>query len=269
MVTVRFVLLIFVCIKFQICFSIPSSLVFKVKDQKSCNITVLADIPPPLRKGETLESRQRIDEILYWHWPRRRTSIVDDHKGKLSHNVEENDRGIQYTYGEVTPLGVRQLISAMGLYVKNNNIVFFDLGSGYGKLAAQMFLENVSNVVVGVELSRERHSIAMQSWKAVQRTLGLEDSDDHEKQRLYLVNRDALDTDFGAATHIYISSLCFPTYLKQSLGRKIANNAKNGHLKIVATLSDFQVLEEGGWRKATHYVQMTWGNSLVRVYEKL
>jgi hypothetical protein len=106
------------------------------------------------------------------------------------------------TYGEITPLGARQLFDAMGLldYNKNININnrksqhsnphadtdtdtdtdtddgngahFYDLGSGTGKLVAQAVLELSSPLLkgrtllkkaTGIELSPSRHKSAIQS----------------------------------------------------------------------------------------------------------
>ena len=104
------------------------------------------------------------------------------------------------TYGEITPLGARQLFGAMGLYDYNRNrkrqhsdsdaddaddadddggAHFYDLGSGTGKLVAQAVLELSSPLLgkttlkkaTGIELSPSRHKAAIQSKQNTINTL--------------------------------------------------------------------------------------------------
>lgn len=102
------------------------------------------------------------------------------------------------TYGEITPLGARQLFGAMGLYDYNRNRCrnrkrqhsdsdaddddgahFYDLGSGTGKLVAQAVFELSSPLLgkttlkkaTGIELSPSRHKVAIQSKQNTLNTL--------------------------------------------------------------------------------------------------
>ena len=100
------------------------------------------------------------------------------------------------TYGEITPLGARQLFGAMGLYDYNRNrnrkshhsdsdadddggAYFYDLGSGTGKLVAQAVFELSSPLLgkttlkkaTGIELSPSRHKSAIQSKQNTLNTL--------------------------------------------------------------------------------------------------
>jgi hypothetical protein len=98
------------------------------------------------------------------------------------------------TYGEITPLGARQLFGAMGLYDYNryrkgqhfdsdadddDGAHFYDLGSGTGKLVAQAVLELSSPLLgkttlkkaTGIELSPSRHQAAIQSKQNTVNTL--------------------------------------------------------------------------------------------------
>lgn len=91
---------------------------------------------------------------------------VDAHGSCLT-NAAKEERDCEQrsqVYGEVTPLGARQLACAIfgegeAKEVKDE-AVFADLGSGTGKLVAQMWLENPFLArVVGVEISKLRHDI--------------------------------------------------------------------------------------------------------------
>lgn len=63
------------------------------------------NLPLPLRKGDTYQSRERIDELLGEHWSGRKAWLRSD--------GEEGDK--KFSYGEVTPMGARQMIEIMGL----------------------------------------------------------------------------------------------------------------------------------------------------------
>jgi Histone methylation protein DOT1 len=233
-----------------------------------------------LRDGETYQHRDRIDDLLKKHWNGKSAWLRDE--------AEEDKK--QFTYGEVTPIGVRQLIHFLGLQTidvhdegnQMDPVVFYDLGSGAGKLVVQMFLEKVASVSIGIELSKRRHDLAVKSWNAVQEALCLfradvickilRDDQVVEQERVQLWNRDIMDTDFSTATHIYISSLCFPKVLAGHASQLIMETyQKYRKLKVVASLSDLEPFETDEmrflWKKTHELLHMTWGFSTVRVYK--
>ena len=161
------------------------------------------------------------------------------------------------TYGEITPLGARQLFGAMGLLdcpriqlqqsrEHKRPVHFFDLGSGTGKLVGQVVLElppgNIERAT-GIELSPSRHESAVQAKGVLQRLLGTEfrserfrfDRDDRMKavslseetinrfssDNLELLQGDLFEVDLSTATHIYVASLCFPQNLMVRLEEKL------------------------------------------------
>ena len=235
----------------------------------------------PLREGETYQDRDRIDELLAEHW-----------KGKSawSRDESEQDRK-QFTYGEVTPIGVRQLIHILGLQQLVDDdkqspmdpTVFYDLGSGAGKLVVQMFLEKVTSISVGVELSKRRHDLAVKSWTSLQEAAGLsrddvvckirnKDGQLVEQDRVILLNKDMVKTDFSDATHIYLSSLCFPRALADRAALRMMDNyQRHGKLKVILSLTDLKPFEtdemQALWTKSYELIHMTWGFSTVRVYK--
>ncbi|OEU08725.1 hypothetical protein FRACYDRAFT_249627 [Fragilariopsis cylindrus CCMP1102] len=90
------------------------------------------------------------------------------------------------TYGEITPLGARQLFGAMGLYDYNryrksqhsdsdadddDGAHFYDLGSGTGKLGRTSCIRIIITIATGIELSPSRHKAAIQSKENTLNTL--------------------------------------------------------------------------------------------------
>lgn len=162
------------------------------------------------------------------------------------------------TYGEITPLGARQLFGAMELLDdstrKHEHQLspghFFDLGSGTGKLVGQAILELPNKRVekaTGIELSPSRHECAIRAKEALLRwprsnidrpnfTLRASNDGSNEKDgnyflskdnsvrstnKLELLQGDLFDVDLSTATHIYVASLCFPHNLMLRLEERL------------------------------------------------
>lgn len=168
-------------------------------------------------------------------------------------SIDTDSRWKPSTYGEITPLGARQLFVAMELMgsspVNNEGsagqapVHFFDLGSGTGKLVGQVVLELPHEIVeraTGIELSPSRHESAIRAREALFQwprrpnnaadlsDMILFDSEDggnsyefsvseesivRSTNKLELLEGDLFDVDLSTATHVYVASLCFPENL--------------------------------------------------------
>lgn len=199
------------------------------------------------------------------------------------------------TYGEITPLGARQLFGAMGLHGASSRNYppahFFDLGSGTGKLVGQAILELPADTIesaTGIELSPSRHECAMRAKEALLQCRAKHY--DHDRFMTYdycndIVNKleflqaDLFEVDISSATHIYIASLCFPDTLLFRLERKLiqilSRQAKQqqdkddvigahvgvqnnpSRLEWVATLRRFPS-DLGGIRPTIRFMEMSW-----------
>jgi len=141
------------------------------------NVTLVSSISPPPPKGLTAERQEEIEELILSAWEMGGQKNVYRSQGA----DEPNDEKIQrvMTYGEVTTLGVRQILHSM--FPPSSSPVpatFVDLGSGTGKIPAQAFLEN-GNVVraVGVELGEDRYKIGIRSWDQIVKVIGEEEGE--------------------------------------------------------------------------------------------
>lgn len=159
------------------------------------------------------------------------------------------------TYGEVTTLGARQLFYFMGISSStsssrsDDNVVFYDLGCGRGKLVIQALLElERVDKSIGVELSRMRQQAAVMAWQSLtSQHVALQAS----SSRLGLLQGDLFDQDLSNATHIYVASLCFTDAMMHDLQQKLKALPQ---LKCVATLKKFPT-----WAHSrSEYVEMTW-----------
>ena len=198
-----------------------------------------------------------VDELIAEHW-RQTDGVIDEEEeafvdkhhlpsGALRPFVGERASA----YGEVTRRGARALFAAMGLH-SASDAVFFDLGSGAGRLVAQAWLElppeNLRGAV-GVELSPSRHGAATRAWAS----LSAADSSllrpaNEPEFRL----ASFLDTDLSSATHVYVASLCMGDDLLDALWRRLQDDVPR--LECIASLREFRSANYSS--KAE--VEMTW-----------
>jgi dihydroxyacetone kinase DhaKLM complex PTS-EIIA-like component DhaM len=263
-------------------------------------ITHLADLPPPSSQYLTVNERWRqVDSFVQRFW--------SPNDGFSSHHHASHE----LTYGEVTSLGVRQLAYEMGISditaassldrgtvpwdthrihndcqsskEHNNDIIFFDLGSGVGRLVTQMYMDQPSRVTrsVGVELALNRHEIGERALEGIIQELYHNDgefgSDGEDFGMLSslslpppieLIHGDALTIDLSCATHVYMSSLCFPDEVLLALQEKLLQYPS---IQVVAALNRLDLLAHGqnnDWREREVPIQMSWGPSTAKIYER-
>jgi hypothetical protein len=148
--------------------------------------THLVDIPPANFKCN-IEEWNRNDWILSRYWSP--DDGVDSSFGSGSSLFSH-----QLTYGEVTPLGVRQLAHGMDISFANCNddddendnnlkrsleknknadddgeIIFYDLGSGVGRLVTQIYIDQPDRITkaIGIELAKDRHDIGIKALDGI------------------------------------------------------------------------------------------------------
>ena len=66
------------------------------------NSTIISEVEPPLRNKESMNDRRLLDSMFHHYWDG-------------AAQVDDDDGGREYTYGEITPLGTRQLIHYLNL----------------------------------------------------------------------------------------------------------------------------------------------------------
>jgi len=239
----------------------------------------LPPMAPPPRSAQEFQRRREIDAALASFWkksdgfdsPSEEQDFVDERYGAESKRPS--------TYGEVTSLGSRQLFDYMNMYQpafdlscgsKKQDIIFYDLGSGAGRLVAQSFLELPRiHKAVGVELAASRHESATSAWEKLVdsgradeiRRMGAGNttgnSDRASKECVNFVGGDLFDLDVSDATHIYASSLCFTGEMMVHLANKLNSEAPN--LQCVATLQPFPTKSLFGLKHpAMEFVEMSW-----------
>lgn len=270
-----------------------------------------AELPmfaPLPRSWQELERRRQVDFLLRGCWGSNdgyEVQLYDewllnvnvdgtngdvDESNNPSRITERASRGMPQTqfrpstYGEVTPKGVRQLIGIMGLMSYqaghgDTDPSFFDLGSGAGKLVAQVALETDVCNSVGIELSPSRHEAAAMALDKLERQISgreqkesvvhdvsSQSSSELDLQmksiefgrsngsRIQAIQADIFEADLSEATHIYVSSLCFTPDMMQKLQSLLFSPACP-QLQCIASLRKFPTCEIDPY---VRYIEMSW-----------
>jgi hypothetical protein len=271
-------------------------------------ITYLADVLPHTAGcNRNYELWNRNDSILSRYWLPEdgvATSIYDNGTNGVIHL---DSRSEHLTYGEVTPLGVRQLAYEMGIVhcderddqIKStegdpssnkSEIVFYDLGSGVGRLVTQIYIDQPDSVVraVGIELDADRHRIGLTalagiikdehyaiedfhlSYEFDRHTLETSTASSTKQFPVNLIHGDALKVDLDpATTHVFISSLCFPENVLLDLQKKLL---RLPNIRVVAALNRLDLIHQlngEAWEERNVSIQMSWGDSMAKIYRKV
>eukprot|EP00218_Dolichomastix_sp_CCMP3274_P015950 CAMPEP_0170151698 /NCGR_PEP_ID=MMETSP0033_2-20121228/50311_1 /TAXON_ID=195969 /ORGANISM="Dolichomastix tenuilepis, Strain CCMP3274" /LENGTH=220 /DNA_ID=CAMNT_0010388801 /DNA_START=1 /DNA_END=660 /DNA_ORIENTATION=- len=111
-----------------------------------------------------------------------------------------------WTYGEVAPDSVEQLGKAFGFPgTRAENAVFYDLGSGFGRLTLQAFCDWGVRRAVGVELSERRHSRAEAALERFRASA----SAPRDLSGVSFVRANLLEVELHTATDAYLACTCW------------------------------------------------------------
>lgn len=142
-------------------------------------------------------------------------SYFDHCYDSLEHKIQQSTSSkSNEIYGELYYNSVIQLLKYLNLTEKDH---FLDIGSGLGKIVFQIFLTTVVGSVTGVEINTERHSIACEVKKMMEKNL----PEAFENKKICLINDDFLKSDFHNITIVYICSTVFSFELLSNMGSKI------------------------------------------------
>lgn len=145
------------------------------------------------------------------------TALYQGLSGFISYKPGEKEAGVKekiyFTYGEILYSSVNTIIDYMQVTEKD---VFYDLGSGIGKVPLHFFLKTPVKRAFGVEASKLRHEQALKIYQQMHnefpelfengRVLGCE-------------QKNFLDINLQDATIIYTCSTCFSEELLIDIAR--------------------------------------------------
>jgi len=166
--------------------------------------------------------------------------------------------GGRSTYGEIVYDSLATVLQ--DLRVAKHD-VFYDLGSGVGKVVVQAYLDFPFKKSVGIELSDDRHSKAANIRDQLNKRKLIKTD-----RSLEFIRGDIAKADISDATVIYMCSTCYPAELMQTLLERLADLEKG--LRVITLKSFPDSFARYGFTKTKKYtLPTTWSKgSSVHVY---
>lgn len=189
--------------------------------------------------------------------PKAYLQMIFEDKGGYTLPIDEASaifkEGGHPQYGEIPYDSAAHILDDLQL---SRQDVFYDLGSGVGKLVLQVYLTTPVKRSVGVELSLTRWKIAEES-----RTHLATDYHIIPGRDLSFLNQNILKSSFTDATVCFISGITFPPQLIQFIMDRLSTL---GHdVKVISVLplpahKDFRLVK-------TYNLPMSWASEGVDV----
>jgi uncharacterized UPF0160 family protein len=128
------------------------------------------------------------------------------------------------TYGYIKYDSLKDILN----YLKvDESDVFYDLGSGSGRVVVQTALDSKAKKCIGIELSKTRHDTSIDTTKDVKKLTN----------KIQFRNENILTADISDATIIYMCSTCFSPEL---LNGVVDNIKKCKHKVKIASLKSIK-----------------------------
>lgn len=139
------------------------------------------------------EKRKRITK----KFKQEQLAKIYNHSFKNILEIDESvfaSRGNAF-YNEIAPQGARSLIDFFSKQM-GKKAVFYDLGSGQGKLIMHLAIETKMSKIVGIELSKERY----------ERSIEIASEVEFPFTQPQILNADFHDVDLSDATIVYFDN---------------------------------------------------------------
>jgi hypothetical protein len=133
---------------------------------------------------------------------------ITPYEARLNGKEFDGELNEEIVYGEIKKNGVSELNS----HIKSNGGVFYDIGSGNGKLLLQMAVISDFDRYVGIEIEKIRYLYSID----IKNQIGIEN--------VSFINADVLNTDISDATFVFINDLMF----NEEMRNKILNMIPSG-----------------------------------------
>ncbi len=133
---------------------------------------------------------------------------ITPYEARLNGNDFEGEFTEEVVYGEITKNGVFELNER----IDSNGGVFYDIGSGNGKLLLQMSVISGFDKYVGIEIEKIRYLYSID----IKNQIGIDNVE--------FINDDVLNVDISDATFIFLSDVMF----KEDMRKKILDMIPSG-----------------------------------------
>ena len=146
---------------------------------------------------------------------------ITPYEARLNGNEFKGELIEEKVYGEITKNGVFELNN----HIKSNGGVFYDIGSGNGKLLLQMAVISNFDSYVGIEIEKIRYLYSIDIKNQI------------EAENVSFINEDILNADISDASFIFINDLMFGEEMRE----KILNIIPSGC--VFTSVYDFENCE--------------------------
>jgi hypothetical protein len=171
-------------------------------------------------------------------------------------NPPLNHANIPETPGEILHQSVSRILTKLRLTEKD---VFMDLGSGLGKIVAQVFLQTAVKEAIGIEIVSAFHERALLAAGRLRQELP--DFFQNERQLTYLCG-SFLELPVNIASVVLINAICFDPFMVRQLGA-LMESTPNIH--TVIALRPLPGLQRLRFQK-TLRVECSWDSALCYLY---
>ncbi|MFZ2315338.1 MAG: hypothetical protein WAW86_06755 [Gammaproteobacteria bacterium] len=170
--------------------------------------------------------------------------------------VNHQQMTINETYGEILYSGLCKIITSL---MPSRDDILYDLGSGLGKAALQIFFTTTMKRVHGIELIPTLHQEAVVALEKSKLDIPLFFSE----RTMSFECGDFLKASIADASIVLVGSPCFSPSLLRELAHKLDSNLKTHTVLSLKTLP----LNTFMFRKVIR-VECSWDTALCYVYER-
>lgn len=168
---------------------------------------------------------------------------------------DKKHKNVVTIYGELLPESVTEILDKLNI---KKNDVFYDLGSGTGRICLQVYLEKDIRCV-GIEYVKPRYEIAEKSLKFLKKIY-------KNTKKINFINSDFFDIDWSDATIIYICNTCMGKTITNKILKKIKDLPKLKYVFTVSELPSVKFLN----LKETILTPTSWSkDTYTYIYEKI
>lgn len=167
-----------------------------------------------------------------------------------------NTKNINETYGEILFPSVNKLMRSLSLTELD---VLFDLGSGIGKAAIQIFLTTNLRMVHGIEIRPALHTIATRALHTIRNEMPTWFK---SSRMLSFTQADFLQFPLTTATILLLGSPCFDLFYLNEIAKIIDHSAT---IRYVLSLKPLPKISRLQFNKAIR-IECSWDSTLCYLY---
>lgn len=167
-------------------------------------------------------------------------------------NVTVKEDHSYTTYGEIDPTSVDIIINKLKI---DNNDIFYDLGSGSGKVVMQFYTNTNIKKAIGIELQTNRHDISIKAFNKLK--TNYKNLLDPNRELIYY-NQNMYNSNIDDATIVFMCSTCYGTDLLDIVYDKLKNNKK---LKYIISLKSYDRYKDILPQKMSFKMKTSWNET--------